>query len=115
MRKRHPIPTVEMNAATAARLGLAEGDEVLISRQDAPDVEVLQHVHIAEMVDGVASAEYGWWYPEQEPGAPGFSGCFSSNINMLTRGTTGTAPEPLIGTWIYNGIPCRIRKKGTAQ
>ena len=112
MRRRHPLPTVEMSEATAERLGLAEGDEVLISRQDTPDVEVLQYVHIANMVDGVASAEYGWWYPERKPGAPDYSGCFASNINLLTRGETGMAPEPLIGTWIYNGIPCRIRKKG---
>ena len=112
MRKRHPRPTVEMSQATAKRLGLDEGDEVLISRQDTPDVEILQYVHIANMVDGVASAEYGWWYPEQEPGEPGYSGCFASNVNLLTRGETGMDPEPLIGTWIYNGIPCRIRKKG---
>ncbi len=112
MRAKHPKPTVEMSANTARRLGLAEDDEVLISRQDTPDVEVLQYVHIADMVDDVASAEYGWWYPEQEEGAPGYSGAFVSNINLLTRGTVDCEPEPLIGTWIYNGIPCRIRKKG---
>ena len=33
------------------------------------------------------------------------------NVNLLTRGTVDMEPEPLIGTWIYNGIPCRIRKK----
>ena len=44
-------------------------------------------------------------------GSPGFSGCFENNVNLLTRGTVDLEPEPLIGTWIYNGIPCRIRKK----
>ena len=73
---------------------------------------MIMTMDIANMVDGVASAEYGWWYPEQEPGEPGYSGCFTSNVNLLTRGETSTDPEPLIGTWIYNGIPCRIRKKG---
>lgn len=115
MRKRHPKPTVEMSAATAEHLGLAEGDEVAISRQDDPEHEIVQYVHIAEMVDGVASAEYGWWYPEQPSGAPGYSGAFVSNVNVLTRGETGMAQEPLIGTWIYNGIAARITKRGTKQ
>ena len=112
MRARHPKPLVEMSQATADALGLSEGDVALISRLDAPETEIVQHVHIAPMVDGVASAEYGWWFPEQQGGAPGFSGLFDSNVNLLTRGTVEGRPEPLIGTWIYNGIPCRIRKKG---
>lgn len=111
-RKAHPKPTVEMSAATAERLGLTEGDECTIERVDDPDTRVLQYVHIVEMVDDVASAEYGWWFPERQMGEPGFSGCFESNINLLTRGTVDMESEPLIGTWIYNGIPCRIRKKG---
>ena len=111
-RKAHPLPTVEMSAATARRLGLEEGDECLISRVDTPEVEILQHVHIVEMVDGVASAEYGWWYPEKAMGEPGLGGCYESNVNLLTRGEVDMEPEPLIGTWIYNGIPCRIRRKG---
>lgn len=111
MRARHPQPTVEMSMATAQSLGLAQGDACLISRQDTPDVEVLQYVHITNMLDGVASAEYGWWYPESVQDTPDFSDCLKSNINLLTRGTVDCAPEPLIGTWIYNGIPCRIRKK----
>ena len=111
-RKAHPKPTVEMSAATAERLGLKEGDECLISRVDTPEVEVLQYVHLTNMVDDVASAEYGWWYPEKMEGDPEANGCLESNINYLTRGTVDMVPEPLIGTWIYNGIPCRIRKKG---
>lgn len=111
MRARHPKPTVEMSEKTASRLGLAEGDACLISRQDTPGIEVLQYVHIADMVDDVASAEYGWWYPESIADEPDFAECFKSNINLLTRGTVDGKAEPLIGTWIYNGIPCRIRKK----
>ena len=110
-RKAHPLPTVEMSEATAERLGLKEGDECCISRVDTPELEIVQYVHVTDMVDGVASAEYGWWYPEKEKGYPGLSGCFESNVNLLTRGTVDMEPEPLIGTWIYNGIPCRIRKR----
>ena len=111
-RKAHPKPTVEMSAKTAERLGLREGDACTIERADTPGIGVLQYVHVVDMVDDVASAEYGWWYPEQERGEPGFSGCFESNINLLTRGTVDMEEEPLIGTWIYNGIPCKIRKRG---
>lgn len=111
-RQAHPLPTVELSVKTARDLGLEEGDACLISRVDTPEVEVLQYVHITNIVDGVASAEYGWWYPERMQGDPEANGCLESNINYLTRGTVDMAPEPLIGTWIYNGIPCRIRKKG---
>lgn len=110
MRAKHPKPLVEMSENTAARLGVSEGDACLISRQDAPGIEVLQYVHITNMVDDVASAEYGWWYPEAVEEEPDFAECLKSNINLLTRGTVEGEPEPLIGTWIYNGIPCRIRK-----
>jgi thiosulfate reductase / polysulfide reductase chain A len=110
-RKAHPKPLVDMSENTANRLGLEEGDECLISRIDDPSIEVLQYVHIADIVDDIASAEYGWWYPEICKSSDDFEECFKSNINYLTRGYVDTDPEPLIGTWIYNGIPCRIRKK----
>ena len=111
MRARHPRPLVEMSQATADALGLSEGDAAAISRIDDEETEIVQYVHIVRMLDGVASAEYGWWFPERDGGAPGFSGLFESNVNLLTRGVVEGEAEPLIGTWIYNGIPCRIRKK----
>ena len=110
-RTAHPKPLVDMSQNTAKRLELQEGDACLISRLDEPSIEVLQYVHIADIVDGVVSAEYGWWYPEKCKSSKDFEACFESNINYLTRGYVDTDPEPLIGTWIYNGIPCRIRKK----
>ena len=111
-RKAHPEPTVEMSAATAKRLGLEEGAACLVSRVDDPQTQITLYVRIIDMVDDVASAEYGWWYPEKTMGEPGLSGCYENNVNLLTRGTVDMEPEPLIGTWIYNGIPCRIRRKG---
>ncbi len=111
-RKAHPKPTIEMSAATAQRLGLAQDDACLVSRVDTPNVQITLYVCITDMVDDVASAEYGWWYPEKTMGEPGLSGCYENNVNLLTRGTVDMEPEPLIGTWIYNGIPCRIKRKG---
>lgn len=111
MRARHPKPLLEMSQNTADKLGVRQDDEVLISRLDTPDIEVTQYVNIVKMLDGVVSAEYGWWFPEELEGFPNFSGLFKSNINLLTRGFVEGKQEPLIGTWIYNGIPCRVRKK----
>lgn len=110
-RKAHPKPLVDISPKTAERLDLKEGDACLISRIDDPSIEVLQYVHITNIIDDVASAEYGWWYPEKCTSSADFDECFESNINYLTRGFVDMQPEPLIGTWIYNGIPCRIRKK----
>ena len=111
MRRRHPKPTVGMSAATAERLFLAEGDEVLISRQDTPSRWRSQYVH----------PEYGRWrgivrvrlvVPLSGEGrSADYSGCLESNVNLLMRGTVPMDPEPLIGTWICQRHSCRIRKK----
>jgi anaerobic selenocysteine-containing dehydrogenase len=63
----------------------------------------------AELIDGVVSVEYGWWYPEEQQGEPHLSGAWKSNANVLTSGDIKTA-EPFIGSWTYNGIPCEVRK-----
>ena len=63
----------------------------------------------APMRDDVVSADYGWWFPEREPGAPGFGGIWESNINTLTDCSVAGG-EAMIGTWSYNAIHCTIRK-----
>ncbi|MBE6466611.1 molybdopterin-dependent oxidoreductase [Denitrobacterium detoxificans] len=105
-RQRRPYPRVTMAPTTARALGLAEGDWARLSNKNGSAVF---NVAFQDMPEGVASAEYGWWLPETPPGAPGFSGSLTSNINMLTdNGIEGC--EPLIGTWTYNGIEALVEK-----
>jgi anaerobic selenocysteine-containing dehydrogenase len=103
-RKRHPDPTVQMSEATREKLGLEDGQWLTIeTRQGSARFKA----EVAQMVDGVLSAEYGWWYPEGESGEPVLSGIWQSNVNVLTSCDIQNC-EPLIGSWAYNAIPCKI-------
>jgi anaerobic selenocysteine-containing dehydrogenase len=103
-RAMHPDPTVEMSRATLDAAGLAEGQwvEVRTARGSARF-----KAQFADIVDGVVSVEYGWWYPEEQQGEPHLSGMWRSNVNILTNANIEGC-EPLIGTWTYNGIPCAL-------
>ena len=103
-RRRHPLATATVSAATAQACGFREGQEVRVFNDKGSATFVLQ---VDDMADGVISVEYGWWYPEEEPGEPGLSGLWKSNVNLLTSGSLDIC-EPLVGTWVYNGIPCYV-------
>ena len=104
-RARHPHQLLSMAPATARALGLAEGDWARVSNERGA---VVLKVAFQDMPTGVASAEYGWWLPEEPAGAPGFSGALLSNVNVLTGNAEETC-EPLIGTWAYNGIEVNVQ------
>ncbi len=98
-----PAPQATVSPATAARLGLVAGEAVELETAAGTARYVLG---VAPMRDDVVSADYGWWRPEDNPAAPHFGAMEESNANMLT---VCTKDEPLIGTWSYNAIPCRLR------
>jgi anaerobic selenocysteine-containing dehydrogenase len=104
-RATHPDPTAQMSRSTLDAAGLQEGQWVEVaSARGAARFKA----QAADMVDGVVSVEYGWWYPEEQQGEPHLSGAWRSNVNLLTNADIETC-EPLIGTWTYNGIPCSLR------
>ncbi|MCL2883851.1 MAG: dehydrogenase, partial [Coriobacteriia bacterium] len=110
-RRRRPDPTVQISAATAAQAGLADGQWARLRTRRGT---ACFKVQVAELVDGVLSAEYGWWYPEEAPGEPHLSGLWRSNVNILTEADPAGC-EPLIGSWTYNGIPCTIQALDTGS
>jgi hypothetical protein len=59
------------------------------------------------MREDVVSVEYGWWYPELPAREPELGGVWISNANALTSADIENS-DPLIGTWTYNGLPCRV-------
>ncbi|MGI6221771.1 MAG: molybdopterin-containing oxidoreductase family protein [Coriobacteriales bacterium] len=103
-RASHPYPTAAMSPATLAAAGIEPGEwvEVSTSKGTARFMAAEE-----QMVDGVVSVEYGWWYPEEEQCEPKIGGMWESNVNVLTSGDIETS-EPLIGSWKYNGILCRV-------
>lgn len=104
LRQAHPQPWAEMSPATAARLGLADGDPVVVETEHGQAHFVLK---LAPMCDEVVSVEYGWWYPELPACEPELGGVWISNANLLTSADIEVS-DPLIGTWTYNGLPCRV-------
>jgi anaerobic selenocysteine-containing dehydrogenase len=103
-RREHPYPTAQMSASTLASLTLKTGDWVIVQTASG---SAKFRAEEAQIIDGVVSCEYGWWYPEQQQGEPHLGGIWRSNVNLLTNCDIETC-EPLIGTWTYNGIPCKV-------
>jgi anaerobic selenocysteine-containing dehydrogenase len=104
LRRFHPDPWAEMSAETAAKAGLSEGDQVWVETERGRARFV---VKLTPMCADAVSVEYGWWYPEQPAAEPGLGGIWEANANVLTSGDFATS-DPLVGTWTYNGIPCRL-------
>ena len=104
LRAVHPEPWAEVNSATAAVLGLADGCRVWVETERGKARFTLK---VAEMCDSTVSVEYGWWYPEMTASEPVLGGLWIANANVLTNADYETA-DPLIGTATYNGIPCRV-------
>ncbi len=106
LRAVHPEPWAEMSAVTAKKLGLEEGYPIWVETERG---KARFKVKIAQMRDEVISVEYGWWYPEIPGAEPILGGLWISNANILTDGDFDSS-DSLIGTWTYNGLPCRVRK-----
>lgn len=105
-RRTCPEACAEVSPATAQKLGIAEGAHVEVRTEHGSARFTL---HTAPMTDGVVSVDYGWWHPEQTPGAPDFGGIWESNANLLTSCSLENG-EPTIGTWSYNAISCTLHE-----
>jgi len=104
LRKQHPWPVVEINYATAEKLGIQSGDWVWI---ESPRGRIKQKAKLTNQHPQVVHVSYGWWYPEM-PG-PDY-GLWESNANVLTN----HAPPhcPAIGTYQLSGLLCNVYKVG---
>jgi thiosulfate reductase/polysulfide reductase chain A len=100
----HPEPWAEMSLATAKELGLEDRCPVWVETQKGKAKFITK---ISEMCDGVVSVEYGWWYPEMSHSETSLGGLWIANANILTSGDFQSS-DHLIGTWTYNGFPCRV-------
>lgn len=105
-RKGYPHPQADMSAATLATLGLVDGEWATVTTGGG---SARFMAHAANLIDGVVSVDYGWWFPEEEGSAPHLFGALRSNVNVLTSCDIEKC-EPLIGSWTYNGIPCAVTR-----
>ena len=103
LRKIHPVPLVEMSAATIEKLGLLEDQVVWVETKTGRALFCLKS---SVMQDDVVSVEYGWWYPEM--GDVDLEESLKiSNANMLTHANFEEC-ENTLGQWQFNGLPCRV-------
>ncbi len=105
-RKTYPEPIAEMSQKTANDCNLRSGDVVVLATDKG---QASFRLRVREMVDGVVSADYGWWHPEWAVGGSGLGGIWESNINCLTTCSLNSGEE-MIGTWAYNAIDCVVWK-----
>jgi anaerobic selenocysteine-containing dehydrogenase len=103
LRKSSPEPLAEIHPQTAGQYNIQQGDPVIIETRYGA---ITQRAHITKnILPGIVSAAYGWWFPEAGPETQ--FDWRSANFNMLT------AMEPVgkaFGTPDLKGINCRIRR-----
>jgi len=104
LRKQNPEPITELNPADAARLGIAEGDQVRVSTKQG---SIVQKAKLNERVrQGVVYAEHGWWFPEETDADP-LGGWERANFNLLT---SAAKLGKEFGTPNMAAIPCKVEK-----
>jgi anaerobic selenocysteine-containing dehydrogenase len=102
LRKRNPDPLLEIHPATAASLGVEDGDWVWI---ESPRGRIRQRARLTEDVDPrVVSAQHGWWFPESSPPDYGFR---ESSVSMLTA---DIPCDPHTGSESWRSFLCRVYK-----
>ena len=103
LRKGHPDPLIEIHPELAQAKNIENGDWVWV---ETPRGRVQLKAKLFNGLDPrVASAEFGWWFPER--GAPDY-GWRESNINVLTM--DGPPLDPGMGATNLKGLMCNIEK-----
>ncbi|MFC1849062.1 molybdopterin-dependent oxidoreductase [candidate division CSSED10-310 bacterium] len=100
-----PDPLVTLHPATAAKLGLGEGDWARIT---TPQGSIRQRVHLSDSIHPrMVDSQHGWWFPEREESDPTLFGVFESNANVLCPDSAATC-SPEIGSWPHTALICRV-------
>ncbi len=104
IRMMRPEPVVEMNHKTARRLGLKEGDLVVIETRNG---KIEQRLSLNKELDArVVMAAFGWWFPEDVSTEFGWR---KANINILT--SSGPDYDVTTGGIALRGIPCKVSRR----
>jgi anaerobic selenocysteine-containing dehydrogenase len=93
-RKKYPDPLAEVNTLTAKELGVADGDEVVISTQRG-SIEVKAKV-TDDIMAGVVHMTHGWDK--------------KANVNLLTDNVPA---DNIVGYPALKGLLCRMAKKAS--
>jgi anaerobic selenocysteine-containing dehydrogenase len=106
LRKRHPDPIVDMDPATAAEIGVVDGDWVRIVTSDG---EIHQRVRLVPGLGADRVSAERWWYPERDGTRPTLYGVLESNVNAYTGGELDRC-DPVYGGLPYREARCRVER-----
>ncbi|MDP2718548.1 MAG: molybdopterin-dependent oxidoreductase [Dehalococcoidia bacterium] len=107
LRRQHPDPVIQLNPATAAKLGIADGDWAWI---ETPRGRVRQKCRLFDGIDPrVVHAQHGWWLPELPGEEPWLHGVWESNINVCTDDDPDHCNQSG-GGWALRALLCKVYK-----
>lgn len=104
LREVHMFPTMDINPATAAELGIQQDDwcwiETYVDR-------IRQRANLTNAIaPGTIHVEHDWWFPEREA-TDDLHGALDSNCNILFE---NNGPyDPAVGTDNFGGL-CKVYK-----
>lgn len=102
VRETQPDPLLEIHPDTAAKLGIADGQWVVI---ESPRGKVRQRAKLFGGIHpGVVGAQHAWWYPEMKESGHGWA---ESNINVLTEDSYESC-DPAMGANSVRTLLCKI-------
>jgi anaerobic selenocysteine-containing dehydrogenase len=106
--RKYPDPQVSLHPDTAARAGIADGAWVWV---ETPVGRVRQRARLTEDLRPDIVHADRWWYPERGGDVSDPFGWRSTNINVCTDDAAGNC-DPVLGTWLLRGLPCRVTADG---
>jgi anaerobic selenocysteine-containing dehydrogenase len=95
-----------MHPHTARQANIQEGDWVWV---ETPLGRVRQCARLTEDLQRAVIHADRWWYPERADDLDDPFGWRTTNINVCTEGAPDQC-DPVLGTWLLRGLPCRIEK-----
>jgi anaerobic selenocysteine-containing dehydrogenase/ferredoxin-NADP reductase len=110
LRRRSPVPRIDLSPALAASRGIVEDDAVEVRTAHG---RIVLHAHLDEnLADDIAVAGYGWWEECPDLGLPGYQvlGEDDASYNSLTRDDDR---DPISGAPDYRTTACNIARLDT--
>ncbi len=107
LRRRVPEPFVEINPASALKLGIEDGDTVTI---ETPAGKITVKARLTSVVPpDVVFTQHGWWQECTELGLQGYDpySYAGANANLLY---SARYFDPLSGSFPLRGYPCIVKK-----
>jgi anaerobic selenocysteine-containing dehydrogenase len=107
LRRQVPEPFLEIHPETAARLGVADGEWVIVETRVG---RIRLKARLSDSLHpGMVSTVHGWWQGCRDLGLPGYDpfGPDWSNANLLV---SNDEVDPISGSVPHRSQRCRVRK-----